>query len=157
MRKVGLSAPLWRHKVEQRWSVFSAITSRRAPEPSQQHTRAEAFNIFNHATSNWGDGADGINKLDRAQFRAGGTFKPRQLQFGLKLFLKRGDGIRPWQNRIGLQGSEFEIPCISLIFSLTLNVTGEKLSKNSGTAVEKLRAAPYFPEFFPVGQRMVRS
>jgi hypothetical protein len=50
--------------------------------------RAEAFNIFNHTNFQLG-GATGptrINKLENPQFgQAGGTFNPRQLQFGLKL------------------------------------------------------------------------
>jgi hypothetical protein len=46
--------------------------------------RAEAFNVFNHTNFQLGE-AD-IANLNNPQFgQAGGTFNPRQLQFGLKL------------------------------------------------------------------------
>jgi hypothetical protein len=50
--------------------------------------RAEAFNIFNHTNFQLGGatGPTGINKVNSPQFgQAGGTFNPRQVQFGLKL------------------------------------------------------------------------
>jgi outer membrane receptor protein involved in Fe transport len=51
--------------------------------------RAEAFNIFNHTNFQLGvanSGLPGNNHVDRPQFgKAGGTFNPRNLQFGLKL------------------------------------------------------------------------
>ena len=51
--------------------------------------RAEAFNIFNHTNFQLGVpnvGPTGNNRLNSPQFgKAGGTFSPRNLQFGLKL------------------------------------------------------------------------
>jgi hypothetical protein len=45
--------------------------------------RAESFNVFNHTNFQLGAG---IGNLNNSQFgQAGGTFNPRQLQFGLKL------------------------------------------------------------------------
>jgi hypothetical protein len=46
--------------------------------------RAEAFNVFNHTNFQLG-GADIANLNDPLFGQAGGTFNPRQLQFGLKL------------------------------------------------------------------------
>jgi len=46
--------------------------------------RAEVFNVFNHTNFQLGNAE--IASLDDPFFgRAGGTFNPRQLQFGLKL------------------------------------------------------------------------
>jgi hypothetical protein len=51
--------------------------------------RAEAFNILNHTNFQLGVpnvGPTGSNRLNGPQFgKAGGTFSPRNLQFGLKL------------------------------------------------------------------------
>jgi hypothetical protein len=52
--------------------------------------RAEAFNIFNHTNFQLGvavvNSPSGNNKLNSPEFgKAGGTFSPRNLQFGLKL------------------------------------------------------------------------
>lgn len=51
--------------------------------------RAEAFNILNHTNFQLGVvnvGPSGNNKLNNPEFgKAGGTFGPRNLQFGLKL------------------------------------------------------------------------
>ena len=50
--------------------------------------RAEAFNVFNHTNFQLGGqtGPVGSNNLNNPQFgQAGGTFPPRNLQFGLKL------------------------------------------------------------------------
>ena len=51
--------------------------------------RAEAFNILNHTNFQLGAenvGPSGNNRLNSPEFgKAGGTFSPRNLQFGLKL------------------------------------------------------------------------
>ena len=51
--------------------------------------RAEAFNILNHTNFQLGVvnvGSSGNNRLNSPEFgKAGGTFSPRNLQFGLKL------------------------------------------------------------------------
>jgi outer membrane receptor protein involved in Fe transport len=51
--------------------------------------RAEAFNIFNHTNFQLGvanSGSSGNNRLQLPEFgKAGGTFNPRNLQFGMKL------------------------------------------------------------------------
>jgi hypothetical protein len=51
--------------------------------------RAEAFNILNHTNFQLGVGnvgPSGNNRLNSPEFgKAGGTFSPRNLQFGLKL------------------------------------------------------------------------
>jgi len=58
--------------------------------------RGEAFNVFNHTNFHWrSDKFDGIHNLTIQPFgQASGTFNPRQLQFGLKLSVLRGEGIR---------------------------------------------------------------
>ncbi len=50
--------------------------------------RADAFNILNHTNFQlgMGNGPSGNNRLNSPEFgKAGGTFNPRNLQFGLKL------------------------------------------------------------------------
>jgi DNA-binding winged helix-turn-helix (wHTH) protein len=71
------------------WAVDTSIFKNfRLSDRFRLQFRAEAFNVFNHTNFQLGGatGPTGINKLDRPQFgQAGGTFNPRQLQFGLKL------------------------------------------------------------------------
>jgi outer membrane receptor protein involved in Fe transport len=71
------------------WGVDTSIfKSFQLSDRFRLQFRAEAFNIFNHTNFQLGGATapTAINKLDRAQFgQAGGTFNPRQLQFGLKL------------------------------------------------------------------------
>jgi len=50
----------------------------------QLQFRAEAFNIFNHTNFQL-DSAEMVSLNDPFFGQAGATFKPRQLQFGLKL------------------------------------------------------------------------
>ena len=55
---------------------------------SRLQFRAEAFNIFNHTNFRLGavNSPSDNNKLNSPEFgKAGGTFSPRNLQFGLKL------------------------------------------------------------------------
>jgi hypothetical protein len=67
------------------WAVDTSIFKKfRLSDRVLLQFRAEAFNVFNHTNFQLGE-AD-INNLKNPLFgQAGGTFNPRQLQFGLKL------------------------------------------------------------------------
>jgi len=72
----------------QRWDI-SLFKNTKIREHTSLQFRAEAFNIFNHTNFQLGVpnvGPTGSNRLNSPQFgKAGGTFSPRNLQFGLKL------------------------------------------------------------------------
>jgi hypothetical protein len=66
-------------------SIFKTL---RMADRFQLQFRAEAFNVFNHTNFQLGGtiGPANGNNLNNPQFgKAGGTFSPRNLQFGLKL------------------------------------------------------------------------
>ena len=67
------------------WAVDTSIFKNfRLSESMRLQLRAEAFNVFNH--TNFQLGGNDMNSLNDPFFgQAGGTFNPRQLQFGLKL------------------------------------------------------------------------
>jgi len=71
------------------WAVDTSIFKNlRLSDRFRLQFRAEVFNIFNHTNFQLGGatGPMGSNKLNNSQFgQAGGTFNPRNLQFGLKL------------------------------------------------------------------------
>ena len=71
------------------WAVDTSIFKTfRVADRFQLQFRAEAFNVFNHTNFQLGGtvGTANGNNLSNPQFgRAGGTFNPRNLQFGLKL------------------------------------------------------------------------
>ena len=72
------------------WNLdISLFKNFRLSDRFQLQFRAEAFNIFNHTNFQLGNasvGPTGNNNLNSSQFgKAGGTFNPRNLQFGLKL------------------------------------------------------------------------
>jgi len=70
------------------WQDLSAPDFRRGatfqlPERVHLQLRAEAFNVLNHTNFQM-DGAEMASLNDPLFGQAGGTFNPRQLQFGLK-------------------------------------------------------------------------
>ena len=67
------------------WAVDTSIFKTfQLPERLQLQFRAEAFNVFNHTNFQLGE-AEMASLNDPLFGQAGGTFNPRQLQFGLKL------------------------------------------------------------------------
>ena len=67
------------------WSLDTSVfKSFQLSERFRLQFRAEAFNVFIHTNFQL-DGAEMISLNDPLFGQAGGTFNPRQLQFGLKL------------------------------------------------------------------------
>jgi hypothetical protein len=67
------------------WSFDTSIfKSFRVSTRFRVQFRAEAFNVFNHTNFQLGN-AEIVSLNDPSFGQAGGTFNPRQLQFGLKL------------------------------------------------------------------------
>jgi outer membrane receptor protein involved in Fe transport len=72
------------------WNLDTSVFKNfRLSDRFQLQFRAEAFNIFNHTNFQLGvasSGSSGNNRWNRPDFgKAGATFNPRNLQFGLKL------------------------------------------------------------------------
>ena len=79
------AATLLSDRVTGQW-ITSIFKNFRLSDRLRLQFRAEAFNVFNH--TNFQLGGTDMNSLNDPFFgQAGGTFNPRQLQFGIKLTL----------------------------------------------------------------------